>query len=288
MTGSQRGLWLVFAGVMILSFDSLLVKLIDSSDWDLLFWRGAIMACSLLLFQLVFNRDELLAGLARPTRLMLLAGVAFAASTVCFVESLSHTQVASTLVILNTAPLFTAVLALLALKEKIEKSTVLAIGVAISGIWIIFAFAPAKGELTGNIFAVFAAISTACYLVILRKTQGQQAANILLVSGLMIACYAFYKGAQPLAINGDQFLLLILLGGVVVPGAFLCVSWSAAYIAAAQTSLILLAEVLLGPLYVYLIIGDVPSNNDILGGAIILTTLALHTIWQAKHAGTDA
>jgi drug/metabolite transporter (DMT)-like permease len=55
-------------------------------------------------------------------------------------------------------------------------------------------------------------------------------------------------------------------------------------IPAAQTSLILLMEILLGPLYVFLVIGEQPSINDILGGAIILITLGLYTVWDLKQS----
>ncbi|MBV7315486.1 DMT family transporter [Shewanella sp. NIFS-20-20] len=283
MTDQQRGLWLAFAGIMILSFDSLLVRLIGGSPWDLLFWRGALQATSLLFIQLLCNRDELVSDFTPPTKLVLLAGILFAASTICFVESLDHTQVASTLVIVNTAPLFTALLALLLLKEKIERPTQLAIAIAVSGIWLIFAFAPGQGQWVGNLYALFTAMSTAIYLVIMRKTKGQHAANFLINSGILIALFSLYKGASPLSVSQSQFIYLVILGGVVVPSAYLCISKSPAYIPAAQTSFILLAEVLLGPLYVYLFIGDVPSNNDLTGGAIILLTLGVHTIWQIRH-----
>lgn len=282
MTDQHKGLWLAFAGIMILSFDSLLVKLIGGSPWDLLFWRGALQASSLLFIQLIFNRHELVEDFTPPTKLVLLAGVLFAASTICFVESLNHTQVASTLVIVNTAPLFTALLALIVLKERIERPTQIAIAIAISGIWIIFAFAPGDGEWIGNLYAVFTAMSTAIYLVIMRKTKGQHAASFLIASGILVALYSLYQGASPLSVSQSQFIYLLLLGGLVVPGAYLCISKSPAYIPAAQTSFILLAEVLLGPLYVYLFVCDVPSANDMAGGAIILTTLGIHTVWQIR------
>jgi len=285
MTDSRRGLLYAFAGIMVLSFDSLLVRLIGGTEWNLLFWRGGLQASSLLLILLLFNRQELIQNLAPPRLPVLLPAIAFATTTIFFIESLARTQVASTLVILNTAPLFTAILALILLKEKIHKSTLLAIAASISGIWLIFAFAPAKGELVGNLYAVVAAISTAFYLVFLRKTEGKHVSSILIVAGLIVASYSLYRGADPLSISGHQFLLLAVLGGGVVPLAYFFIGRSAGYIPAGQTSFILLAEVLLGPLYVFLFIGEVPSTNDMAGGAIILTTLGLYTFWQIRQSG---
>ncbi|MEC6831543.1 DMT family transporter [Photobacterium toruni] len=283
MNDKNRGLLLAFIGIMILSFDSLLVKLSDSTAWNVLFWRGAFQCIVLVIVQLIYNRKQFTAEISRPSLSLLGLGLIFATSTICFIESLHYTQVASTLVIINTAPFFTAILGFLILKEKLKWPTLLAIGVATSGIWIIFAFAPAGGQWIGNVLALVTALATAIYLVAMRKTKGEQAANILIIAGFMIAVFAYIKGAQPFSLSHIQMLYLLILGGIVVPGSYICISKSAAYIPAAQTSLILLMEILLGPLYVFLVIGEQPSLNDILGGAIILITLGLYTIWDIKQ-----
>ena len=143
MSDKNRGLLLAFIGIMILSFDSLFVKLSNSTAWNVLFWRGAFQCIVLVIVQLLYNRKQFSAEISRPSLSILGLGFIFAASTVCFIESLHYTQVASTLVIINTAPFFTAILGFVSLKYKFKWPTLLATGIVTFGIWIIFAVAPA-------------------------------------------------------------------------------------------------------------------------------------------------
>ena len=206
----KKGALIALAGVVILSFDSLLVRLIDASAWDLLFWRGALLSLTLLAVNIA--RKPAAPGPVIPrSPLVYLGGTAFAMSMVFFVLSVDNTQVASTLVIINTAPFFAAILALLFLREKLPLQTVIAIAVATGGIWLIFEYAPSAGEIRGDLYAFVAA----------------------------------------------------------------------------QTGLILLLEILLGPMFVYLALGEQPSSNDIQGGLLILLTLVGHTLWEAFQGAKE-
>ncbi|MCF1458635.1 MAG: DMT family transporter [Shewanella sp.] len=147
---------------------------------------------------------------------------------------------------------------------------------------MIFAYAPVSSQIEGDLYALITTISTVVYLIIMRSTQGRNAASFLVCAGIMIAAFALYKGARPLSVPGNHLVYALVLGGIVVPGAYLCISKAPAYIPAAQTNLILLLEILLGPLFVYLILGDKPSDNDLIGGALVLFTLILHTLWELR------
>ena len=273
---------LALAGVTILSFDSLLVKLVVASPWDLLFWQGILLSATLLLVTLLSRR-------AAPQRTWLpysymtyLGGLAYAVSMVFFVLALGHTQVASALVISNTAPFFAALIGLLALKEKLPTHTVLAIGVATAGIWIIFEYAPVASELRGDCYALLSALGTAGYLVIMRAARGKSGADYLIVAGVIIALMALVNGAEPMALKGSSILFMAVLGCLVVPASGLCIAKAPKYLPAAQTGLIMLLEILLGPLFVYCALGEQPSNNDIMGGTLVLLTLIAHTLWELR------
>ena len=119
---------------MVLSFDTLLVRLIDSNEWTLIFWRGFLPAAMLFIVQWFSDKKLITQHLQRPSLLTLITAGLFSASTICFVLSLNNTQVASTLVITNTAPLFTAVIGFFFLKEKLDKASIFAIIIAVGGI----------------------------------------------------------------------------------------------------------------------------------------------------------
>ncbi|MDD1795484.1 DMT family transporter [Enterovibrio makurazakiensis] len=282
--GEARGRLFTLVGVMILSFDSLLVRLIDSEEWTLIFWRGLLPAIVFYLAQWKMDNQVLKAHFFHPKISTLLTASLFSASTICFVFSLDHTEVTSTLVITNTAPLITAVLGFFFLKETLNRSTIVAIIISVGGIWLVFGYQPNPAELEGDSLALVTAVSMSVYMIMLRKTQARYATVFLIYSGIFTAIIALIAGAKPFSLPPISDLYIVLLCGVVLPCSFLLINVGPRYLPAAEASLILLLEVLFGPLLVWLILGEMPAPAVALGAGIIVVTLAGHTIWsQRKH-----
>jgi drug/metabolite transporter (DMT)-like permease len=207
---------------------------------------------------------------------------------VFFVLALHNTEVASALVITNTSSFFAAIIALVFLHEKVQRHTAIAIAVSTAGIWVIFDYEPSAGAVKGDVFALVGALGLASYLVVMRAANGVNGASYLIAAGIITAVAALANGANPSAVQGESILFMVLLGCLVVPGSSLCIARAPRYLPAAQTGLVLLLEILLGPLFVYLFIGERPSGNDVGGGALVLRTLVAHTIWEARHPGNES
>ncbi|HIF9092833.1 TPA: DMT family transporter [Photobacterium damselae] len=279
----QKGRFITLIGVMILSFDTLLVRLINCDEWTLIFWRGFLPGVVLFTVQWVMDPSVIRQHLFRLSPLNLITSILFSASTICFVFSLDHTQVASTLVITNTAPLLTAILGYFFLKEKLQKSTLIAIAIAVGGIWLVFGFKPSASEIEGDSLALVSALSMSVYLVTLRKTKGQYGSIFLIQAAVLTSIISLAAGAHPLSLDTHQNIYIFLLGGIVIPFSFLLIAKGPKYLPAAETSLILLLEVLFGPLLVWLIVGEAPTLNVAIGSAIVLITLATLTILQWRQ-----
>jgi drug/metabolite transporter (DMT)-like permease len=288
MTPHIKGLLLALLGVTILSFDSLLVRLIRADAWDLLFWRGALLSLTLILVQIAIQPRSV--ARFRPYRapLTYLGGAAFAAAMVFFVLALNNTEVASALVITNTAPFFAAVIALVFLRERLQRHTAVAIAVSTAGIWIIFEYEPSAGAVKGDMLALVGAVGMAGYLVVMRAANGANGASYLIAAGIITALAALANGANPAALQGESILFMALLGCIVVPGSSLCIARAPRYLPAAQTGLVLLLEILLGPWFIYLFLGESPSDNDIAGGALVLATLIAHTLWESTRPNKES
>jgi len=99
------------------------------------------------------------------------------------------------------------------------------------------------------------------------------------LSGLMVATVAFLPGA-PHSIGTDSLLPLLLMAGVVVLLAFSLLTLGPRYIPAPQVSLLLLAEAVIGPLLVWIVIGDHPGNRSLFGGVIVLFALTYPYVKQ--------
>jgi drug/metabolite transporter (DMT)-like permease len=206
---------------------------------------------------------------------------------VFFVLALNNTEVASALVITNTAPFFAAIIALVFLHERLQRHTAVANAVSTAGIWIIFEYEPSAGAAKGDTLALIGAVGMAGYLVVMRAANGANGASYLIAAGIITALAALANGANPAALQGESILFMVLLGCIVVPGSSLCIARAPRYLPAAQTGLVLLLEILLGPWFIYLFLGESPSDNDMVGGALVLATLIAHTLWEATHASNE-
>lgn len=279
MQNKTLGILYAMCGVFILSFDSVLVRMIDTSPWTLIFWRGILLSTTITILTLCTRKTA--QQQAAPFSIVdVIGGVAFATSTLFFVLSVSNTDAASTLAIFNTAPFFAAVIAFITMKEKLAIHTLVAMGVSISGIAIIFDHGLAVGQALGDYYALVAAIGSACYLVSLRKSRGVNSHTILIIGGLTMAVIALINGATPSELNQIQFSYMAILGIIVVPLSGLCIAKSSQYLPAAQTALILLLELLLGPLWVFLALDEQPATANLIGGSIVLIALTVHSIWE--------
>lgn len=129
-----KGLLITTAGVLAISPDTLLVRLLELDKWSLLFYRGCIMAICLTLFTLFQHRHDTL----RQFKAIGLPGIwiifSFSCSTTCFVTSLYYTSVANTLVILSGSSMFAALYSRIFLKETIALRTLITMMMVISAI----------------------------------------------------------------------------------------------------------------------------------------------------------
>jgi drug/metabolite transporter (DMT)-like permease len=224
VTPHFKGLLLALLGVTILSFDSLLVRLINAEAWDLLFCRGTLLSLTLIPIAIAGSARSGDRSPACFSPIIFTGGAAFAAAMVFFVLALNETEVASALVITNTAPFFAAVTALIFLHEKLKLHTALAIAVSTVGIWIIFEYEPSADAVKGDMLALTGAVGMACYLVVMRAANGTNGASYLVAAGIITAIAALANGANPAALHGESILLMALLGCIVVPGSSLCIA----------------------------------------------------------------
>ncbi|WP_025898485.1 DMT family transporter [Sneathiella glossodoripedis] len=282
-----QGTLLTALGVLVLTPDGLLVRLIHADTWTLLFWRGVFFATGIFGFYAILHGRQVIAKTIGTGLRGLQAAFFFTLSTVCFVLALHGTSVANTLVIIAMAPLVSAVISLIFLKEKVSLSTWIAIFVSSGGIAFIFKGSLNSEHLWGDIFAVGAAVSIAAHITTVRVAKHMDMVPTLGISGLMIAAIGLLL-SDSLQVSQSDFLYLVLLGVFVLPLAFGLITVGPRFIPAAEVSLLMLLETFLGPVWVWLVIGEVPSNETLIGGTLVLLTLVLHTIYNArrKPAGT--
>ncbi len=275
------GTLLTVAGVLILTPDGLLVRLANLDSWTLLFWRGLLFATGILGFYAVRFR----AGMIGRIRVMgwrgFQAAAFFASSTIFFVLAIQNTSVANTLVIIATAPLCSAILSRVFLKEQISRSTWIAILVSVGGIGILFVGNLTSGSRAGDFFAFCSALSIASQITTVRLARTVDMVPSLGISGLMIAVIVL-PFAAPLQVTAESFSILTLNALIILPLSFGLITIGPRYISAAEVSLIMLLETFIGPVWAWLFIHEVPEAETLIGGALVLTTLTVHALYNAR------
>ena len=284
MSRTQFGLMITVIGVLVLSFEGVLIRWIEVDSWTLLFRRGVLAAPGLFVFFLVVERR----GWRHQIRSMglagLLAAVLFAIDNVGFIYSITHTSVANTFLLISLSPLFAGLLTRVVLRERVPRRTWLAIAGGAVATSIIMLGSVVEGDLPGTLAGLVAAAALGGTLVVLRaRPHLNMVPAVALGSGL--AALVGLPAAVPSSAGAQDWVNLIALGLILVPVAFGLIAMGPRYIPAAEVALLLLLETVLGALLVWMVIGEIPTIATVVGGLILVVVLAAHSVATLRGSG---
>jgi drug/metabolite transporter (DMT)-like permease len=207
------------------------------------------------------------------------AGVALAAclavASGAFIAALFYTTVARVLFIQAISPVLAALLARVLLGERISARTAVALGLALAGVGVMLG-APGGGDRTGDALALLMALAFALALVITRHRRDVSMAPATCLAQVFVFL-AFLPFIDPGQAGGDDVLVLCLLGGGQIGLGLVLLTIGARLIPAAQVGLITLLEVVLGPLWAWLALGERPDTPTLIGGAIVVVAIVYQT-----------
>ncbi len=276
--GRATGILLMLLAALFFSIGGLITRHIEAANgWQLMFYRAVGMASVLLVVLAVKERGQI----AGPFRAIgwggLLVGFVIAVSMTAYVFAMMLTTVASAQFIISSAPVYAALLSWIVLKERVRGSTWIAIGVAVIGMGIMFADGFAIGRLAGLFVALLAGVTYAILIVILRKLRAIDMLPALIVAGLMAGLWSGVI-AGDLAVPANDILLGLFMGAVQTATGFSLIMLAARRLPAAEASLVLLVEPILGPTWVWILLAETPTRTALIGGVIVLGAVVLQTI----------
>ena len=280
-----RGVLIVVAGVLLISFDALLVRLAGVDGWNVSFWRGLFMAMAMTPFclrQLVKANHRL-----EDKKGVLLAALMMACSSLTLVLAFTLTKAANAVVILSAAPLFAALFSRWFLHEKCPPRTWVAIAVCMGGVIWVMRGSIGGGDLTGDLLALVATLFIGGYFTVFRRYQNISRSAVITSGGLMLALMALPL-ATPFALPQASYGWLAISGLLQMPLALLLMTVGTRFLPAAEVSLFLLLETILAPIWVWMVIGEVPPEATLAGGVLILVTLIVHTVVGFKRDSSSA
>ncbi len=281
------GTFLTLAAVIILSPDALLISSIGVDTWTLIFWRGLLTATTLTVSLVVAHGKGFLREVLKTGFPGLLVGLFFAVSTISFVSSVRLTTAANTLVIVAAMPLVAAIFTGVFLAEQVPKRTWVAVVSGFAGITLVFIGSVHEGNPLGDFFALATAILMAANFVIIRRNRRVNMIPAVVLSGLLTTIFTAFL-INPFTLAPRDILMLSAIGSVVLPVPLVVMTISPKLIPAAEVSLIMLLETFLGPLWVWLALGEQPGTETVLGGAVLMITLGTHAWAGMRKTGNPA
>jgi len=283
LTDQQKGSLLAFVAVMFITPDSLFIRLSNIDTWGLVFYRGIIPFVTVLLGMLIIYKLNFFKMLFTSGYHGIIYILTFSLTNITFVVSIQNTNVANTLVMIAMAPMLSAILGAIFLKELPDKKTWIAIFVTFGAAVYIFYDSLKLGNFFGDILGLITALGLAIGAVTIRSARNKNLVPAAVVGKLIVALFALFFIESFTLTKSDQIIVpLMCIMCVAIP--FVLVTIAPRFIPAAEVNLFFLLETIIGPIWVWLVIQEQPSIETIQGGAIIITAIAIHSFIKLKNS----
>ena len=282
-----KGLLMSVFAVVILSPDSVLIRLVEEASpevdsWTVLFWRGLLYAVGVSLLVFMKYGSKTIAEFKNIGKGGLVIGFFSGISTGTFVFAIVYTSIANALVIISTGPIMIAIVAWFLLKEKSSVITWTSMIIVFIGIYIVMSGSFGGKNLVGDFFALITAVMMGFTFTLTRKYKHINMVPVNAIGGLIAALIAFVMANQ-ISVPAE------VVGYIIAMGAILSISFSLItiaprYMPAAEVGMIMPLETVLCSLIAWYFISEVPSTNAIIGGTIVIVTLFLHSWYSTRLA----
>ena len=283
LTDQQKGSLLAFVAVMFITPDSLFIRLSNIDTWGLVFYRGIIPFVTVFLGMLIIYKLNFFKMFFTSGYHGIISILTFSLTNITFVVSIQNTNVANTLVMIAMAPMLSAILGAIFLKELPDKKTWIAIFVTFGAAVYIFYDSLKLGNFFGDILGLITALGLAIGAVTIRSARNKNLVPAAVVGKLIVALFALFFIESFTLTKSDQIIVpLMCIMCVAIP--FVLVTIAPRFIPAAEVNLFFLLETIIGPIWVWLVIQEQPSIETIQGGAVIITAIAIHSFIKLKNS----
>ena len=288
MNNLGNGLMLALAGALLLTPDTLLMRLSGLDGGAMLAWRACLAGLVFLSIGLIARFREEKGNRAR------VSSFGFWSLVICqignasfFAFGIALAPVAVVLLAVATVPVIAALLGYFLLGELADRRVWATIVLVFSGILMSVAGDIERGmnidfeTLLGACCGLAVAISLAFNFVIIRKNKTVPFELAIGLGALIAGCTAFYLWPAAWQVRGASLIYISVTGLIILPVSFFLLSKASRLTSAANVSMIMLLETVLGPLWVWLGIKETPSLLTLLGGVLVVGALGFFLYRQA-------
>jgi drug/metabolite transporter (DMT)-like permease len=289
MQQSQFGLMLALIGALILTPDSLLMRLSQMDGGAMLAWRATLAGLVFLAIGLnkrFQSTDKSIFVFSKSFVALIACQVA---NTSFFAFAISLAPVAIVLVCVATVPIISVVLSTIFLNERASLKSVAVIVTVTSGI-VVSVYGDFRTDVAfnlqtmmGAVFGLAVALSLAINFVIVRQDRDVEFEIALGVGALIAGITAFVLSPTASDTTLQSTLIISITGLIILPLSFLMLSCASRYTTASNVSMLMLLETVLGPLWVWVFIGERPSYLTITGGVIVIIAIVYFLMSEKQN-----
>ena len=280
-SNQKKGTILAITGTLLITPDSLFIRLANLESWNLIFYRGFIPFIVVFIGLLIIYKTKLINELINNGWHGFAYACVFTITNIVFVISIENTNVANTLIMIALAPMLSAIISFIFLKENPDQKTWVAIIITTLSVIYIFYDALDAGDFLGNFLGLVCATGLAVGAVIIRSAKKISLVPSAMLGKLMVALIALFFANQ-FKLEGYDLTIIPLMCIMCVAIPFVLITLAPRYITAAEVNLFFLLETILGPIWVWMVIHEQPSIETITGGIVIIVTIGMHSILALK------
>ncbi len=283
------GLALATFGALMLTPDALFMRLSGMAGYQMVGWRGVMLGAVMLSLWVVAARGKArdLAALASGAGALLV--LTQYANMSLFSLGIAHAPVTVMLLGVATAPVFAALLSWLVMGERTRPATWAAIAAVLAGLALAVSGGGGTGAgsaVLGVVFGLGVALVLALNFVLLRARPEMPIALVLGL-GALLAGATGWAVTGPAQMTEGAVWAIAVCGLVILPVSFFSLSVASRHTHASNVSLLLLLETVLGPLWVWLGVGERPTPVMLAGGAVVVGSLALYLWHEGRRRAAE-
>jgi drug/metabolite transporter (DMT)-like permease len=275
-----KGLLITLSGVALMSVEAPLIKLSNMSPQSIGFYFGLAVFLTTQLILLKNGTKAWKKAHQVQWQGIIWAGISMGIGNLCFINAVSYTGIANTVLILASAPVVSALIALWLLKEPTPLRIYIAAVIVFIGLYIIFADQTQGVNLKGNLFALGALLCMSSLFIALAKYKNASRVAFASLGGLIVTLTSLPGAYGSYETSG--LIWVLIMGIIVTPFSRILIGIGSRYLIPAEMGLLVIAESILAPLWGWWWLGEVPPNTTVIGGAVILAGIGWNAWTQLK------
>ncbi|EET49063.1 DMT family transporter [Thalassobium sp. R2A62] len=286
------GVTLAIIGALLLTPDTLLMRLSQLDGWNMLIWRGSLSGVAYLIIWAMLDGWKSLSKITTLSFSILLCCQLL--NVLFFSLAIALAPVVIVLLGVATVPVFAALLSRFILNEPLSKLTLVTAFVVLAGLSISLLGHDVDGatinetSVIGLLLGLGVAFALAMNFTMIRKDQDAPFVLAMALGAMCAACVGYVCANNLQWLPPINMLSIGLTGICILPLSFIALSYAARNVKSSTVSLIMLSETVLGPLWVWWGVGESPNRMMVIGGTVVLAAIATYIVLERRNGALES